>query len=88
MTRAAPMVARGLAILCALLGGCAHKEFTPDSTPEPEILQNPIQLTRGFDGAGEAYFSNDMSWIIFQAYPPGENRVPDVHRAGEVEFCR
>jgi len=74
MTRCVSMLACGLAVLCALVSGCAQKEFNPDSTPEPEILQKPIQLTRGFDKAGEAYFSPDMSWIIFQACPPNESR--------------
>jgi Tol biopolymer transport system component len=60
--------------LMLLCNGCATREFNSYSPSEAEILQNPIQLTRGFDKAGEAYFSNDMSWIIFQACPPGEPR--------------
>jgi Tol biopolymer transport system component len=35
-------------------------------------LSDVVQLTRGFDRAGEAYFSPDAKWIIFQATPPGE----------------
>jgi Tol biopolymer transport system component len=35
-------------------------------------LADIVQLTSGFDRAGEAYFSPDASWIIFQATPKGE----------------
>src|SRR5688572_12800660 len=35
------------------------------------ILTDIRQLTAGFDRAGEAYFSPDMQWIIFQAMPKG-----------------
>ena len=35
-------------------------------------LSDVVQLTTGFDRAGEAYFSPDMSHIIFQATPKGE----------------
>lgn len=38
---------------------------------EAAILSDVTQLTHGFDKAGEAYFSPDMQWIIFQASPPG-----------------
>ena len=38
---------------------------------EAAILSDVIQLTSGFDKAGEAYFSPDMKWIIFQASPHG-----------------
>jgi TolB protein len=49
----------------------------PTSAPSPDpreaaILPEAVQLTRGFDRAGEAYFSRDMKWIIFQASPHGE----------------
>ena len=43
-------------------------------TPDPRetaILSDLTQLTSGFDKAGEAYFSPDMKWIIFQASPHG-----------------
>jgi TolB protein len=43
-------------------------------TDESKILTNVIQLTTGFERAGEAYFSHDMSWIIFQATPKGEKQ--------------
>ena len=35
-------------------------------------LSDVIQLTNGFPRAGEAYFSRDVKWIIFQAAPQGE----------------
>ena len=39
---------------------------------QESTLSDVLQLTSGFDRAGEAYFSADMSWIIFQATPKGE----------------
>jgi Tol biopolymer transport system component len=47
--------------------GCAP---TPGETT---YLSDGIQLTRGFARAGEAYFSPDMNWFIFQAIPAGES---------------
>ncbi|HEX4795141.1 MAG TPA: hypothetical protein VH370_15205 [Humisphaera sp.] len=69
-----------------LLAGCNHSDAltaqtsastAPTSRPfqdprEAAILVNPIQLTRNFDRAGEAYFSADMKYIIFQASPHGQ----------------
>jgi TolB protein len=62
--------------LCILIlfiaGGCAEPEFNPIPTVgESDSLGTPIQLTTDFDKAGEAYFSHDMNWIIFQAVPQG-----------------
>jgi hypothetical protein len=37
-----------------------------------DSLSDITQLTSGFERAGEAYFSPDMNWIIFQATPKGE----------------
>ena len=37
-----------------------------------ESLSGIVQLTSGFEKAGEAYFSPDMNWIIFQATPKGQ----------------
>ena len=36
---------------------------------EADTLSDIVQLTRGFERAGEAYFSPDMKWIIFEAVP-------------------
>jgi TolB protein len=44
-------------------------------TPDPReaaVLTSVTQLTRGFDRAGEGYFSADMKWVVFQATPKGE----------------
>ena len=37
-------------------------------------LSDVVQLTRDFERAGEAYFSPDGNWIIFQATPKGEKQ--------------
>ena len=37
-----------------------------------DSLSQIVQLTSGFENAGEAYFSPDMQWIIFQATPKGQ----------------
>ena len=42
-----------------------------EARPEP-ALSDVVQLTSGFSRAGEAYFSADSKWIIFQATPQGE----------------
>ena len=44
----------------------------PATTGEADTLSNIVQLTRGFDRAGEAYFSPDMKWIVFEAVPRGQ----------------
>jgi len=44
----------------------------PGTSSEADTLSDVVQLTQGFDRAGEAYFSPDMKWIIFQASPKGE----------------
>lgn len=44
----------------------------PSDPREAAILSQRVQLTSGFDKAGEAYFSPDMKWIIFQAFPRGQ----------------
>lgn len=45
----------------------------PSDPREAAILSDRVQLTSGFDKAGEAYFSPDMKWIIFQAFPHGQS---------------
>jgi Tol biopolymer transport system component len=40
---------------------------------EADTLSDVVQLTHGFDRAGEAYFSPDMQWIIFEATPHGQD---------------
>jgi TolB protein len=54
-------------LLLTLLAGCQPElNHTPPAS-EAETLGTPIQLTHAFVKAGEAYFSADMKWIIFQA---------------------
>ena len=43
-----------------------------DNDARETSLADVVQLTRDFDRAGEAYFSRDMNWIVFQATPKGE----------------
>ena len=43
-----------------------------ESAGREESLSDVVQLTAGFDRAGEAYFSADAKWIVFQASPRGE----------------
>ena len=73
------------AIAALMLTGCAHPEFnqTPPAS-ESDSLSEVIQLTSGFDKAGEAYFSGDMQWVIFQAVPREEQQyqmyvAPVIH---------
>ena len=55
-------------LLVLTAAGCRGPEFNPTPpTGETDLLTDPIQLTHGFARAGEAYFSPDMKWIIFQA---------------------
>src|SRR5688572_2195574 len=62
-------------LLSLLTIGCAQAEYNKHVVQsESEVLTDIIQLTHGFDRAGEAYFSRDMKWIIFQAYPNGEDQ--------------
>src|SRR5215208_4014483 len=74
--RVIKLLAIGLVLSSLLLriGGCATPVPAPPPAPiaESEILSQVTQLTRGFDRAGEAYFSPKMDWIVFQATPRGE----------------
>ena len=55
-------------ILWSVVAGCQEPELNPTPpTSESAILSDYVQLTHGFARAGEAYFSPDMKWIIFQA---------------------
>jgi Tol biopolymer transport system component len=45
---------------------------TGTTTSEADTLPDIVQLTHGFERAGEAYFSPDLQWIIFEAVPPGQ----------------
>lgn len=50
--------------------GCAPLASPP--TDESATLRDVRQMTSGFARAGEAYFSSDMEWVVFQAVPSGE----------------
>lgn len=50
----------------------APSKASPGTTSEADTLSDIVQLTRGFDRAGEAYFSPDLKWIIFEAVPHGQ----------------
>jgi TolB protein len=81
-----------LIALCA--GGCAEPEFNPTPTvSEMNSLGPVVQLTTDFDRAGEAYFSHDMNWIIFQAIPHGEKQLqmfvaPFQHNGDRVNIAQ
>jgi TolB protein len=67
---------------------CTTPKFIPTSQPvtaephlnptppksEADTLSNIHQLTTTFARAGEAYFSHDMRWVIFQAAPKPEDQ--------------
>jgi Tol biopolymer transport system component len=61
-----------LAVCPLLLLGCAIQNNPTPTTSESDSLYDVVQLTSTFDRAGEAYFSKDMNWIVFQAVLPGE----------------
>lgn len=58
----------------AAASGCTHEVNPHQPENEDQVLTHVVQLTSGFDRAGEAYFSRDMHWIIFQAVPKGEKQ--------------
>jgi len=60
------------ALTAALLAAEAPAQ---DPNPEAPSFTNAVQLTApaDFTKAGEAYFSPDASWIIFQAVPAGSS---------------
>lgn len=69
------MASRTLWLICALLLCCScggKKIAAPLAKGEEQMLAGPVQLTDGFTRAGEAYFSPDMRWIIFQATEKGQ----------------
>ena len=57
-------------ILGILIGAAVHAQTEPAG--REESLSDIVQLTSGFEKAGEAYFSPNMQWIIFQATPKGQ----------------
>ncbi|MFT3785801.1 MAG: hypothetical protein QM770_06490 [Tepidisphaeraceae bacterium] len=57
-----------LLLLALLLTGCVGPP-----TKESDTLSDIRQLTTGFTRAGQASFSPDMRWIVYQAVPPAES---------------
>ena len=78
-------LAPALLAAAALLG---LPQDAPAAPPAEEPLLSDIrQLTTGeqFSAAGEAYFSPDRKWVIFQATPPGEEHYQMyIARLGEA----
>jgi dipeptidyl aminopeptidase/acylaminoacyl peptidase len=62
---------RTLCLVLTLTIGVAATSVFADKSRETS-LRDVVQLTKGLDRAGEAYFSPDMGWIIFQGTPKGE----------------
>src|SRR5690242_9096317 len=65
----AVIVASIVSLLCCLV---PSKDVRADG--RETALSDVVQLTKDFERAGEAYFSPDMNWIIFQATPKGEKQ--------------
>src|SRR5438034_5285798 len=56
-----------LTLLAATTGGCSTPLNVHPPRDESAALSDVVQLTSGFTRAGEAYFSPDQRWIVFQA---------------------
>jgi Tol biopolymer transport system component len=69
--RSAIVFAGVVSALIALRPSVARSAEDDAAVGREESLSNVVQLTSGFAKAGEAYFSPDMQWIIFQAAPQG-----------------
>ena len=67
LNRLAPVLVCSVMLLVGA-AGCMPPEFNPHPTAsEADSLADAVQLTHNFGRAGEAYFSPDMRWVIFQA---------------------
>src|SRR4051812_20955413 len=60
-----------LTVISIFLSGCSFENNPKPTSSEAQTLSSIIQLTSNFNAAGEAYFSQDMRWIVFQAIPAG-----------------
>ena len=68
VTRFAVLTSAIIALSLTGAAGCKAPEFNPTPTAsEADSLADAVQLTHNFGRAGEAYFSPDMRWIVFQA---------------------
>jgi Tol biopolymer transport system component len=87
--RAILTAALALAPLACSASGEKAAPPTPAASSEGSetALSDVVQLTNSFDRAGEAYFSPDGNWIIFQATPKGEKQyamyVAKLNRDGD-----
>src|SRR5688500_14909434 len=54
-----------------------------EQQPQREPLTEIVQLTSGFTRAGEAYFSPDMKWIVFQADTPYQMYLAELKWQGD-----
>src|SRR6476661_1368631 len=85
MTKPSPtaVVASLASLLCCLVASHIVRADERETA-----LSDVVQLTKVFERAGEAYFSPDMNWIIFQATPKGEKQyaqyVARLKRAGDA----
>jgi TolB protein len=61
-----------LALLCLVPAAEPEAPQGGGAKGESDRLSDIVQLTRNFDKAGEAYFSPDMKWIVFEAVPHGQ----------------
>jgi dipeptidyl aminopeptidase/acylaminoacyl peptidase len=60
--------------IAILLLGLVSVGCVQPPTSEKDVFEDIVQLTSGFSTAGDAQFSADMEWIIFQAIPPTETQ--------------
>ncbi|MDX2132874.1 MAG: hypothetical protein SFY69_12560 [Planctomycetota bacterium] len=78
-------------ILAIVASACVAQPETDWREAEAPLLRNPVQLTfrEQFVRAGEAYFSPDGEWVIFQAIPaPAPGAEPDPFYAMYVAKLR
>lgn len=88
LTRSGPLAALALVLLAGAPALAQPKDAAPGASPldwrtlEAPCLSGHTQLTfpERFARAGEAYFSPDGAWIIFQAIPaPAQDQAPQAH---------
>jgi Tol biopolymer transport system component len=74
MRNPCPRLILSLAALLPFVGCAKHWDNPTPPPSEDQVLSDPVQLTHNLTAAGEAYFSPDMKWIVFQAATrPGED---------------
>lgn len=63
-----------VSLMCVAWVGSRALAAADEPAGREAMLSEVVQLTHDFDKAGEAYFSPDMNWIIFQASPKGQQQ--------------